>query len=493
MKKTRKQYRLEQDALGTKRVPVDAYAGIFYSRAKENFSLSTRTFPREFFHNLAIIKRVSAEEHVKLKQLDEDVGKAIARATREIEKGTFDKWFDVDVYEAGAGTPLNMTMNEVIANRALELLHERKGKYARIHPNNHVNMGQSTNDVIPTALRVTTLLFSHELENELEKTIRETLKLSKRYSTLAKTGRTHVQAAVPVTFGQELSVYAQSLRERLETIREARNHLLTIPLGGTAVGTGITTTPHYARAVVQRLTRETRLPLREAPTKMLLTSHMTDFQHYSNALSELASDLQIWMNDWVLLGSDPYAGLGEIHLPEVEPGSSIMPGKINPSILEALKMITLQVQGNHETIRLSCESTQLELNVMTPVMGSNLFESIRLLTRGIGMFREKCLVHVRATPRMSELLQKSTSVATALNPYMGYDVVAFLVKKSLATHTLFSQLVINEGLLLPPEANVLLQPDYLTKPRKVDAELRTAIRSRTAYQKIREHVQKYSR
>ncbi len=492
MKKS-KRARMEQDAIGVKKIPFDAYTGIFHTRASENFSLSTRKFPALFYHQLALVKRAAAQEHTHTKRLDVKIGNAIVRAAREVENGKFDALFDLDVYEAGAGTPLNMTMNEVIANRALEILHERKGKYSVVHPNNHVNMMQSTNDVIPTALRLTTLHFSQKLEKELIQTIHVTEELSQKYRTTIKTGRTHVQTAVPVTFGQELYVYAQSLRENLQKIRSAREGMHELSIGGTAVGTGITVEPGYDVNVVKILRKETGFPFYPSHRKMLHTSHMTVFQHYSNALSELSSDLLIWINDWVLLGSDAYAGIGEIHLPEAEPGSSIMPAKVNPSILEALKMIALQVQGNNETIRLSCESTQLELNVMTPVMASNLFESQGLLTNGLKMFREKCLKSVRPTNRMRTLLNASMSTATALNPYLGYDIVAFLVKKSMASHSSLEETVQRMGVLLPHEVQTLLRAENLTQPKKIDAKLKEAIQARPAFKKIRSIVQKFSR
>ncbi len=493
MKKKNKRVRHEQDAIGVKKIPSDSYTGIFHARAKENFSLSTRKFPALFYHQLALLKRVAAQEHVHAKRIETKSGNAIISAAREAEKGKFDVLFDVDVFEAGAGTPLNMTMNEVITNRALEMLGERKGKYSIIHPNNHVNMMQSTNDVIPTALRLTTLEFSAKLEKELIQTIHVAEELSQKYAKHVKTGRTHVQTAVPVTFGQELYVYAQSLRDNLSKIRLAREGMLELSIGGTAVGTGITAEPGYDVNMVKRLRKETGFHLFPSHRKMLHTSHMTVFQHYSNALSELSSDLLIWINDWVLLGSDPYAGIGEIHLPEVEPGSSIMPAKVNPSILEALKMIVLQVQGNNETIRLCCESTQLELNVMTPVMGSNLFESQQLLTNGLKMFREKCLVHVKPSPRMRQLLDASMSTATALNPYLGYDAVAFLVKKSMTTHTPLEKMVQTMGILLPHEAHTLLRAEKLTSPQKIDKKMRQTIQQRSTFRAIRSSLQKYSR
>lgn len=492
-RRTSKTVRHEQDSIGTKIIPANSYTGIFSARAHENFSLSTRRFPISFYHGLALLKQVAAQEHVHAGRLPEKEGNAIVRAAQEVQRGKFDELFDLDVFQAGAGTPLNMMMNEIIANRALEMLGERKGKYARIHPNIHVNMAQSTNDVIPTALRLTTLSYSAHLEKELMETIHAAEELSRHYRTTSKTGRTHLQTAVPVTFGQELYVYAQSLREDWQSIRSTKEKMHELSLGGTAVGTGITAEPGYDVAVVKRLRSETGIPFYPSHRKMYHTSHMSVFQRYSDALSTLASDLLIWMNDWILLGSDPYAGIGEIHLPEVEPGSSIMPGKINPSILEAMKMIALHVQGNHETIRLSCEATQLELNVMTPVMGSNLFESQELLTNGLKMFREKCLKKIRPTPRMNMLLQQSVSTATALNPYLGYDVVAFMVKKAMANHVSVEKIIRAEGLLTPTEIEKIMRPENLTRPQKTDEKLAQTIQARATYKKIRARVQKFAR
>ncbi len=484
--------RKESDAIGIKRVPADAYGGIFWARAHENFSLSNRRMPFSFFQNLARVKLVAATEHTRRKRLDPRAGKKLIQAANEIIRGKHYPEFELDVLEAGAGTPLNMTMNEVLANRALELLGERKGKYARIHPNIHVNMMQSTNDVIPTTIRLTTVDFSLALEKELVQTILVTEMLAKKYSKTIKTGRTHLQTAVPVTFGQELTVYAQSLRDALRHIREARQGLYELPLGGTAVGTGITTEPGYDVKVVSALRKLTKQPYYPSHRKMLHTSHMSGLEHYSNALSELADELIIWVNDWVLLGSDPYAGLGEIKLPEVEPGSSIMPGKVNPSILEALKMGCLQVQGNHDVIRLSVESTQLELNVMTPVLASNLFESQEILTHALRMFREKCLKKVKPTPRMSERIGKGFSAVTALNPYLGYDVVAFLVKKSRETGKTITSLLASEGILTKMEAEKVMNIESLTKPQHVDANLVQTIQNRSSYKKMRKRIQKFA-
>lgn len=484
--KTRK----ESDAIGVKRVPADAYGGIFWTRAKENFALSNRKMPFVFFQNLARIKRVAAEEHIRTKRIETKIGKAIIRAANEIIKGKKYPEFELDVMEAGAGTPLNMTMNEVLANRGLEIMGQRKGKYSLIHPNIHVNMMQSTNDVIPTTIRLTIVDFSELLEKELVQTIHETETLAKKYSKTIKTGRTHLQTAVPVTFGQELHVYSESLREALRHIREARLGLYELSLGGTAVGTGITTDPGYDVKVVHGLRKLTKQPYYPSHRKMLHTSHMSVLEHYSNSLSELADELTIWVNDWVILGSDPYAGLGEIKLPEMEPGSSIMPGKVNPSILEALKMICLQVQGNNDVVRLSAESTQLELNVMTPVLASNLFESQELLTHALHLFREKCLKKVKPTPRMGQLLGKSVSAVTALNPYLGYDVVAFFVKKSMQTGKGMSELLVGEGILTRGEANQLMEARALTKPQKLDEELYKRVQNRSSYKKIRKRIQK---
>lgn len=491
--KSKGRTRTEADAIGAKKVPVDAYGGIFWTRARENFSLSDRTFPFLFFQKLALIKMVAANEHVRTHRLDAKKGNAIAHAAREIMRGKEYPEFSLDVYQAGAGTPLNMTMNEVLANRALETLGQRKGKYSVIHPNSHVNMGQSTNDVIPTAIRLTAVELSVPLERELIQTVHVAEELAKRYSKTLKTGRTHVQTAVPVTFGQELRVYAESLRDALRGLREAKQGIFELSLGGTAVGTGITTEPGYDIRVVSALRRATGQPFYPSHRKMLLTSHMSAFGHYSSALSGLASELTIWANDWVLLGSDPHAGIGEIVLSEMEPGSSIMPGKINPSILEALKMICLQVQGNHETIRLSLESTQLELNVMTPVLASNLFESQQLLTNGLKMFRTRCLAHVHPSPRMKTLLEQSVSTATALNPYLGYDVAAHLVKKSLVSHISFEKTVQATHIFSAGELLHLLHASALTSPRKIDSKLKAEVAKRKPFIQLQRRVQSFAR
>ncbi|MEK6821469.1 MAG: lyase family protein [archaeon] len=351
--------RTESDAIGSKKIPRDAYTGIFYARAKENFSISTYRMPRAFYQNIALLKKIAAREHTHAGRLEPKVGRAIESAAQELYKGKLLEHIDLDVFQAGAGTPMNMAVNEIIANRALEKLHERKGKYALIHPNTHVNMMQSTNDVIPTALRLTLVNYHEALEKQLVQTIHATETLSKKYSKTLKTGRTHLQTAVPVTFGQELYTYAQSLRDALAKLRLACHALYELPIGGTATGTGITTEPGYDVKIVSRIKKETRHPFFPSHRKMFHTSHVSVFTHYANALDELAEELQIWTNDWVVLGSDPASGIGEIRLPEAEPGSSIMPGKVNPSILEALKMICLHVHGSTETIHACAESTQL--------------------------------------------------------------------------------------------------------------------------------------
>lgn len=485
--------RKEQDALGVKDVPAESFGGIFSVRAKENFQISWRRFPVEFFTQLAHIKHANALVHVRSGRLAEKEGKAIIAAAKEVAKGKFANEFGLDVFQAGAGTPLNMTMNEVIANRALDMMGERKGKYARVHPNNHVNMGQSTNDVIPSTIRMTSVEFSIALEYELMKTISVLEKQSKQYAHLLKTGRTHLQAAVPITFGQELSAHAEAFKESLSKIKSARVGLMELPLGGTAIGTGITTEPGDDEKVVKELRKITKRPYTASQRKFFLTSHMSALGNYSHALSELASEGIILCNDLVLLGSDPLAGIGEIKLPEVEPGSSIMPGKINPSIVEAFKMVCLQVQGHHETIRLGMESTQLELNVMTPILAADLFESQFILKNSLRMLREKCLKGLRPTPNMQRHLEQSLSFATVLNPYLGYEVVAHYVKKGLKHGKGLEQLLVEENILTRAEIMRLLNPKLITQPQRVDLRLRESIQSRAAYRAILQELHHYAK
>ncbi len=485
--------RKEQDAIGVKDVPAESYGGIFSVRAKENFRISWRRFPQEFFSQLAYIKQANALLHVKNGRLPEKEGKAIIAAAKEVAQGKFANEFGLDVFQAGAGTPLNMTMNEVIANRALVLLGERKGKYSRVHPNNHVNMGQSTNDVIPSAIRMTAYEFSLQFEKELHQTISQLEKTRKNYSNELKVGRTHLQAAVPITLGQELSSHRDALQESLSKIQTARKDLLELPLGGTAIGTGITTSPGDDSKVIGQLKRITKRPYTASTRKFFLTSHMTALGNYSHALSELASEGIILCNDLVLLGSDELTGLGEIKLPEVEPGSSIMPGKVNPSIVEAFKMVCLQVQGHHETIRLGLESTQLELNVMTPILAADLFESQEILINGMNMLRERCIKKMKPTPKMRQNLENSLSFATALNPYLGYEVVAQLVQYATQRKKSLENVLVEENIFTSSEMRRLLNPAHITQPTRVDLRLKENIQRRPAYQKLLQSLQHYSK
>ena len=485
--------RKEKDAIGVKDVPAESFGGIFSVRAKENFQISWRRFPVEFFAQLAHIKHANALVHMRSSRLGEKEGKAIVAAAKEVAKGKFANEFGLDVFQAGAGTPLNMTMNEVIANRALDLLGERKGKYSRVHPNNHVNMGQSTNDVIPSTIRMTCVEFSVELEHELEKTISVLQKESKEYARLLKVGRTHLQAAVPITFGQELSAHAEALKESLAKIKESRAGLMELPLGGTAVGTGITTEPGDDEKVLKELRTITRRPYAASTRKFFLTSHMSALGNYSHALSELASEGIILCNDLVLLGSDPLAGIGEVKLPEVEPGSSIMPGKVNPSIVEAFKMVCLQVQGHHETIRLGMESTQLELNVMTPILAADLFESQFILKNSLKMLREKCLRGLKPTPKMQQHVEQSLSFATVLNPYLGYEVVAHLVQRGFKEKKGLERLLVEENLLSHTEVSRLLNPQHITQPQRVDLRLKENIQSRPGFRALAQRLHSFSK
>lgn len=485
--------RKEMDAIGVKEVPAESFGGIFSVRAKENFQISWRRFPQEFFTQLAHIKQANAIMHLQSGRLPEKEGKAIVTAAKEVAKGKFASEFGLDVFQAGAGTPLNMAMNEVIANRALDLLGERKGKYAKIHPNNHINMGQSTNDVIPSTIRMTCVESSLKLEEELQKTIAIIEKQSKQYAHLLKVGRTHVQAAVPITFGQELSAHAEALKDSLAKIKTARAALMELPLGGTAIGTGITTEPGDDEKVIKELRKITKRPYTTSQRKFFLTSHMSALGNYSHVLSELASEGIILCNDLVLLGSDPLAGIGEIKLPEVEPGSSIMPGKVNPSIVEAFKMVCLQVQGHHETIRLGMESTQLELNVMTPILAADLFESQFILTNSLRMLREKCLRGLKPTANMQKHLEQSLSFATVLNPYLGYEVVAHFVKKAFKQQKGLEQLLIDENILSQTEVSKLLNPRLITQPQRVDLRLKESIQARPAFRSIVQELHHYAK
>ena len=426
--------RIEKDSLGEKRIPDDVHYGIQTLRAIENFPISGMRLPLEMVQAIAIIKRAAAETNMELGGLDRKKGMALIKAAKEVADGKFNNQFTVDVFQAGAGTSFNMNANEVLANRAIEHLKGKKGDYSIIHPNDHVNMAQSTNDVFPTTMRIASLFklpklleSLDNLENSLESKARE-------FKGIIKSGRTHLQDAVPIRLGHEFKAWAKMIAKSTHRIKVAGDGIKELNIGATAVGTGLNTRPGYQKKVVKKLSRLTGIDLKPAENLIEITQNLNDFVHLSSSLRLLAIDLIKIANDLRLLSSGPNTGLAEIILPAVQPGSSIMPGKVNPVIAEAIDMVAFQVIGNDLTITCAAQAGQLELNVMMPVVAHNLLQSIDILTNGCRVFSEKCINGIKADEaRCREFADKSVSIVTALSPYIGYGQSAEIAKEAVRT------------------------------------------------------------
>lgn len=457
--------RLENDALGNINVPKEAYYGSFTTRALANFNISPIKASTTFKCAIACVKYAAAQANTELGKLDPKLTKPMLQALQEFMDGKFDDEYQIDIFQAGAGTPYNMNINEIVANRANELLGAPKGSYKFVNPNNHVNMAQSTNDVFPTSTRIAICWESIALQKEAIRFAKSLHAKAKKFAKILKVGRTHLQDAVPVTLGQEFESFAVAIEKDIQELKHTTSLLHEIGLGGTALGTGINTHPQYQKLVTRYLAKLTKLPLK--PTKNLFetTSNMNTFASVSSALRNLAITMQRIAQDLKLLNMGPIGGIGEIQLPEVEPGSSIMPGKVNPSVAECVQMIAYQVQGNDRAVELAVMNGQLELNVMTPLILKNLQESCTLLKNGFQLFREFCVENIIAnTKRCQELLEKSLCVATALNPYLGYHQTAELVNEALRHGTHLEALILEKKLMPKDKLEKILDPKNLTKP-----------------------------
>ncbi len=440
--------RIERDPLGEVEVPAEAYYGPQTARALKNFPISDLRAHGEFIRALAQIKRAAAEVNLRLGAVEEDVGKAIAQAAREVAEGGLAEEFQVDVFQAGAGTSLHMNMNEVLANRAAELLGGRKGDYRRVHPNDHVNFGQSTNDVFPTAMRLACLRLLGRLLPELSLLAEAFAKKGEEFRPIIKSGRTHMQDAAPVSLGREFEAYGRTIEKALEHLKRSTEGLYEVGIGGSAVGTGLNTLPGYREGVMERLRELTGVPLRGAPDLMEAMNSMAPFVSLSGALRALAVELTRIANDLRLLSSGPRTGFSEVILPPVQPGSSIMPGKVNPVMAEALNMVAYQVMGNDLAISLAAQAGQLELNVMMPLISFNLLFSLEILTNALRVFRERCVVGILArAERCRSYAEDSLGLATVLNPYIGYDAAAQVAKEAQATGRKIREIVLEKGLL----------------------------------------------
>ena len=459
------QYRTERDPLGERQVPADAYWGVQTARAVENFPISGLRAAPELVTATVLVKKAAAEAGAALGRLDAPIAAAIRQAADEILAGGLRDQFVVDVYQAGAGTSHNMNANEVLANRAAEILGEAKGVYTRVHPNDHVNMGQSTNDVFPTATRLALLLVAAPLVAEARALAGSLARKSHEFAAVIKTGRTHLQDAVPITLGQEFSGFAACIDRGGDDVEAAARQLAELNIGATAVGTGLNAGDDFRRAVVEKLARYTGLPLQPAGNLFRVTQSMGDVLAFSGAMRRLAIELTKIASDLRLLSMGPRAGLSEIILPAVQPGSSIMPGKVNPSIAEMVNQVCYQVIGCDATVAVAAEAGQLELNVMMPVIAWNALHAATILRTSMAAMRLRCVDGIAADPaRARELLERSTAAATALSPYIGYAATAEIAKESVKTGRPIRELVLERGLLDVRQLDEILSVEAMTRP-----------------------------
>ncbi len=459
-----KRFRVERDSMGEMEVPEDALWGASTQRAVLNFPISGLRFPRRFIQALGLIKRAAAETNKELGLLDPKLADAIAQAAQEVADGRWDDHFPVDVFQTGSGTSTNMNANEVIANRAGEILGGRRGARL-VHPNDHVNLGQSSNDVIPTAIHLSALLaIKEELVpalTGLEKALRAK---AEEFWPIIKTGRTHLMDATPIRLGQEFLGYAGQVERGLRRLRHAEEELSELALGGTAVGTGVNTHPEFARRAIARLSAWTGLNLRETDNHFQAQAAMDGAVEASGVLRTIAVSLLKIANDIRWMGSGPRAGLGELSLPEVQPGSSIMPGKVNPVIPESLIQVCAQVIGNDTAVMLGGQGGFFELNTMMPLIGYNLLRSISLLANATRNFTEKCVVGLKATERGPELVEKGLMLATALAPVIGYDAAAAIAKEAARTGRTIREVARERTGLSEEELSRILDPARMVEP-----------------------------
>lgn len=450
--------------MGEMEVPADAYYGASTQRAVLNFPISGQPLPRRFIRALGMVKRAAAQTNNKLGLLARRRARAIAAAAQEVIDGKLDDQFPIDVYQTGSGTSTNTNANEVIANRATELLGGERGSKL-VHPNDHVNLCQSSNDVIPTAIQLASALAIHdELIPALEKLHRALEAKAEEFWPVIKTGRTHLQDATPIRLGQEFRGYAGQVEESIRRGEAAIDELARLPLGGTAVGTGINSHPQYARTTIARLAKETKLPLRETGNHFYAQATLDALVAAHGGLRTIATSLWKIGSDIRLMGTGPIAGFGELRLPETQPGSSIMPGKVNPVIIESLLMVIARVYGNDTTVLVAGQSGSIfELNVMMPVAGYSILESITLLAAAVDNFSERCVEGLQATDRGPELVERSPMLATALNPLIGYDEAAKLAKESMRTGRSIRQLARARG-VSEKDLNKVLDLGKMTKP-----------------------------
>lgn len=456
--------RLESDSIGEMEVPGDAYYGVQALRANENFPITGNSLHPDFIKNMARIKRAAAITNMRAGRLKPEIANAIESACNEVVCGMFASEFIVDGIQGGAGTSANMNMNEVIANRAIEMLCGKKGDYSIVHPNDHVNMAQSTNDVIPTAGKLTVLDLLKKLEKSLKKLDSALYKKADEFDGVIKIGRTQLEDAVPMRLGQSFHAYATMIERDMDRIENAKKEMYTVNMGATAIGTGINTSEYYFDHIVPALAKVSGYPLVQADDLFDATENLDGFVRVSSCLKACAVNLSKMCNDLRILASGPKAGFGEITLPAMQNGSSIMPGKVNPVIPEVVSQVAFHIIGHDVTITMAAEAGQMELNAFEPVVFYNLFDSISTLTHAVDILTDNCIIGITANEeRCQKLLDASVGITTALCPYIGYKKAASLAKESLRTGVPVKKLVLKHGLMKEKQLDVVLDPYAMTE------------------------------
>ena len=452
--------RTETDSLGEIEVPAERYYGAQTERARRNFPVSGQAFPHRFIAAHALLKREAARVNLDMGELEQDVADAIVQAADEVIEGKYPHDFPLDIFQTGSGTSTNMNVNEVLANRAIEILGGEVGSKSPVHPNDHVNAGQSSNDTIPTSIHVSAYqAITEDLEPGLHRLAASLRHKADEFDSVVKIGRTHLQDAVPVRLGQEFSGYAQQIENGIARLEAAKPRLAELALGGTAVGTGLSALPGFSEKVIEGMARATGHPFRQAPNLFEALAGKDAAVEVSGALETIASSLAKIANDIRWLGSGPRCGIGEISLPSLQPGSSIMPGKVNPVIPEMALMVAAQVAGNGTTIKIGGMSGSFELNVMMPVIAFNLLQSIEILGNAAELMAERCIDGLEANEeRCRELVEGSLAMCTALAPKIGYDAAASIAKEAFATGRTVREIATERQVLPPAELERTLDP-----------------------------------
>lgn len=467
--KTNETYRVESDLLGELQVPNNAYYGVQTQRAINTYNISKTKMSNypDFIIAMAYVKKSAAKANTEVGSLDATIANAICKACDEIIAGKLWNEFPVDMVQGGAGTSVNMNANEVIANRALEIMGYAKGDYVHCYPNDHVNCGQSTNDAYPTALRYAVYRMNKPLVNSLTHLVDTFKAKATQYQDAIKMGRTQLQDAVPMTSGQELMAFAHGLEQEIAYLNQNANRLLTINMGATAIGTGINASPGYDKLVTKYLSEFTNERFQEATDMIAATPDTADYVSYSGAMKRLAVKLSKICNDLRLMASGPRCGLHEINLPAMAPGSSIMPGKVNPVIPEVTNQVCFKVIGNDTTVTLAAEAGQLQLNVMEPIIVQCLFESAQWLTNALNTLADKCVKDITITREHNlDVVKHSIGIVTALNPYIGYKNSTKVAKEALETGKSLHEIVVEKGLLTKEEAERILDPKTMVTVHK---------------------------